>query len=211
MKALRAATVIAIAMLAVVCVVPMAESDAADSTATLGNPVVGSFDNMSGGKITIPVTYNSFDFGLNIKVIDNYDKEVVYNEKQTVPRGESDIVIDLSSYKSTGNHILNIELMPDLGSGASLNYYSKQVDVDVSYNIFSNWVTFAVIIAAVAIIGAVIYLRSREVSLKKDKENTMTFEQLEAERKAEMAAKSEKKGFKPKASATERKRYKGNE
>jgi hypothetical protein len=173
--------------------------------------VVGSFDNMSGGKITIPVTYNSFDFGLNIKVIDNYDKEVVYNEKQTVPRGESDIVIDLSSYKSTGNHILNIELMPDLGSGASLNYYSKQVDVDVSYNIFSNWVTFAVIIAAVAIIGAVIYLRSREVSLKKDKENTMTFEQLEAERKAEMAAKSEKKGFKPKASATERKRYKGNE
>ena len=59
-----------------------------------------------------------------------------------------------------------------------------------------------------ALIAIVAYFIIRGNTEKKSKEQTMTFEQLEAERKAEMAAKADKKGTQPKASSTERKKYK---
>ena len=63
-----------------------------------------------------------------------------------------------------------------------------------------------VIIIAVIAIVAVVYLKMRDTPKEKPE---MTFEQLEEERKAKMAAKSEKKTQKTESPSTERKRYTG--
>ena len=200
--------VIAVAILAAVCLVPVADSDAAPNC-ELGNPEVGSFDSMSGGKITIPVKHNSAgEFTLKILATDS-DSSYKYTDSVLVQRGSSDIVLDMSGLKSTGTHHIKIQLTPEEGKGVSLSWSTKDVVVKVSSNPLSNWTTYAIIVVAVIAILIIVFMKMRETSEKKNKEQTMTFEELEAQRKAEMAAKAEgKKGTQPKASSTERKKYK---
>ena len=201
------AAIAAVAIMAALCLVPMAESDAAEATCSIELPDVGSFDTMNGGTVTIKVTHNSFEFDLHVVVTDS-DSSYKYDEWQTVEKGAGEIKIKMSGLDSSGTHHVTIKLTPQDGSGATLTWYTQNLTIKVGSNPLSNWTTYAIIIVAVALIAIVAYFIIRGNTEKKDKEKTMTFEQLEAERTAEMAAKAEKKGTQPKASSTERKKYK---
>lgn len=209
MKSAIFATV-AIAILAVFCFVPVMDDADAAPTCTMDLPEVSSFDTMGGGKITINVTYNSFEFDLRAVVTENTTGDVLYDKVHKVPREKSTLTLDMSGYTDSGNHTMKLELMPAEGSGAELNYNTYLFTVDVKSNPLSNWTTYAIIAIAVIAIAIVVFIRMRDPEKKKT-EAPMTFEELEAQRKSEMAAKSgNKKGTQPKASSTERKKYKAN-
>ena len=80
------------------------------------------------------------------------------------------------------------------------------VGVEVTQNILSNWAVYGAIAVVVIIIVIFAYIKMRDTPKVKPE---MTFEELEAQRKADMAAKADKKQKKEKAPAptTERKRY----
>ena len=202
------AAIAAVAILAAAfCLVPMEESDAAEATCSIGAAKAGSFDTMSGGKITIEINHNSFEFDLKITVTES-GASYKHVEEQTIEKGQKEIVIKMGDMDSAGSHTIKIALEPAPGSGATLSWYEQNMSIKVGSNPLSNWTTYAIIIIAAVLIVIVAYVILRGSSDKKAKEQTMTFEELEAERKAEMAAKADKKGTQPKASSTERKKYK---
>ena len=201
------AAIAAVAILAAAfCLVPMAESDA-EASCSIGAPEASGFDTMNGGSITIKVNHNSFEFDLHIVVTDS-DSSYKYDEWQTVEKGDGSIKIKMSGLDSAGTHHVTIKLTPKDGSGATLTWTTQNMTIKVGSNPLSNWTTYAIIVVAIVLIAIVAYVFIRGSTEKKSKEQTMTFEQLEAERKAEMAAKADKKGTQPKASSTERKKYK---
>jgi len=202
------AAIAAVAILAAAfCLVPVAESDAADATCSINPAKAGSFDTMNGGKITIEINHNSFEFDLKITVTES-GSSYKHVEEQTVEKGQKEIVIKMGDMDSAGSHTVKIVLEPAPGSGATLSWYEQAMSIKVGSNPLSNWTTYAIIVVAIVLIAIVAYVFIRGSTEKKSKEQTMTFEQLEAERKAEMAAKADKKGTQPKASSTERKKYK---
>jgi preprotein translocase subunit SecF len=207
MKTAYAAIAAIAIMAAAFCLVPMAESDAAEATCSIEPAKSGGFDTMSGGKITIAINHNSFEFELKITVTES-GASYKHVEQQVIEKGQKEIVIKMSDMDHSGSHTIKIVLEPAAGSGATLSWYEQAMSIKVGSNPLSNWTTYAIIIVAVALIGIVAYFIIRGNTEKKSKEQTMTFEQLEAERKAEMAAKADKKGTQPKASSTERKKYK---
>ncbi len=75
--------------------------------------------------------------------------------------------------------------------------------VNVSKNVLSNWVTYLVIVIVIIVIAVFAYMKIRDTPKNKPE---MTFEELEAQRKAQMAEKSQKKS-KESAKTTERQRY----
>ena len=86
------------------------------------------------------------------------------------------------------------------------NVIHFNVNVEVTQNILSNWAVYGAIAVVVIIIVIFAYIKMRDTPKVKPE---MTFEELEAQRKADMAAKADKKQKKEKAPAptTERKRY----
>ncbi|MBE6514485.1 MAG: hypothetical protein II933_04495 [Candidatus Methanomethylophilaceae archaeon] len=207
MKYAYAAIAAVAIMAAAFCLVPMAESDAAEASCSIGPAQAGSFDTMNGGKITIAINHNSFEFDLKITVTES-GSTYKHVETQTIAKGQDEIVIKMGDMDSSGTHTITIVLEPAPGSGATLSWYEQSMSIKVGSNPLSNWTTYAIIIVAVALIAIVAFIFIRGSTEKKAKEQTMTFEELEAERKAEMAAKADKKGTQPKASSTERKKYK---
>ena len=111
-----------------------------------------------------------------------------------------------NDFKSEGDHKLVITFSSDNPYDYIFTPESTTVTVHVDSNVLSNWSTYLVIIIAVIAIVAVVYLKMRDTPKEKPE---MTFEQLEEERKAKMAAKSEKKTQKTESPSTERKRYTG--
>ena len=202
MKYARTALVLAIAMVAAFAIIPICDTDA-DVNIT-SNPT-SSFDTLKGGSITIPIssTYNdkfivTVDVSENGKSIKSVNKEIT--------KDTTSIVIDMPDFKSEGTHSLTITFTTDNPHDYSFDPDTLKISVEVKSNVFSNWTTYLVIIIAVIAIVVVVYLKMRDTPKEK---NTMTFEQLEAERKAEMAAKNEKKAQKTAPASTERKKYTG--
>ena len=112
----------------------------------------------------------------------------------------------MPGFKSEGYHTLEITFSTDNPYDYTFNPESTTITVHVDSNVLSNWSTYLIIIIAVIAIVVVVYLKMRDTP--KDKP-TMTFEELEEERKAKMAAKSDKRSQKSEAPSTERKKYTG--
>ncbi len=195
-----------IALVAVVvlalAVVPFGDSDGLASTE---KDDTYKFDNMSGGTLTFTVRNTgagATSFEMDVVVTEN-GKQVASLTGFNVPAGEiTKVSVKMGDFKSVGTHHLVVTCSPsDMFEG---NTYTFSVNVEVSKNLLSDWLTYVVILIVVIVVAVFAYLKIRDAPKKKTE---MTFEQLEAERKAEMSAKGEKKKAKDSAPKTERQRY----
>ncbi len=186
-----------VALFAIVCILPAA--DAAEITDTPNG--TQKFDNMKGGDINFTVKSNSV-FTMTVTVNDG-DRTVVVKDFDIVV-GTNAISIHVSD-PSPGMHQYRVICEPKGEFDNDLNAFS--VTADVSKNVLSNWVTYAVIILVVIVIAVFAYLKIRDTPKNKPE---MTFEELEAQRKAEMAEKGQKKQSKSTAKSTERQKYLAN-
>lgn len=202
MKYLKTAMVVAIALAAVVMVLPMEDSDG-DVRITSG--IEYKFDTLSGGSITIPISSSySETFTAHITVTEG--SKTVFEGDKEISRDTESINLSMPGFKSEGYHTLEITFSTDNPYDYIFNPESTTITVHVDSNVLSNWSTYLIIIIAVIAIVVVVYLKMRDTP--KDKP-TMTFEELEEERKAKMAAKSDKRSQKSEAPSTERKKYTG--
>ena len=190
-------------MLLALCLVPAVDADtyiSSDPSETL------EFDNMNGGDITFSV-YSDTSFAMDIKVVNENGGATVYTGTHSIRAGNNDVTIHVEGLEA-GDYYLNV--ICSGSSGEFTGPSSFHVNVHVDKNILSNWATYAVIIVVVIVIAIFAYLKLRDNP--KDKPQ-MTFEELEAQRKVDMAKKAEKKQKKekPVSSGTEKKRYSGGE
>ncbi len=184
--------IIAVAVLAVLCAVPCA--DAAEITKTPEGTL--DFDNMKGGDISFTVTSYS-EFTMTVTVTEG--SKTVATKEVEVSIGANNVSVHISD-PSPGTHQYRVTCAPssEFTSGTGFN-----VTADVSKNVLSNWVTYLVIVIVVIVVAVFAYMKIRDTPKNKPE---MTFEELEAQRKAEMAEKGQKKQAKS-SKTTERQRY----
>ncbi len=201
MKTGYVAAIAVLAMLAL-AVVPAIGEDA-DATAYLDTTKDHfEFDNMNGGTLTFGVdNLKGGSFVMDV-VVKEGDREVASKNGINIPAGEkTEVSIKMSDFKSVGTHTLTIECAPE----SQFEKNTMTVTVEVTKNLLSNWVTYVVIIIVIIVVAVFVYLKIRDSPKKKV---DMTFEQLEEQRKAEMATKGDKKRkTKEAAPTTERQRY----
>lgn len=188
-------------MLFVVCLLPAVDADTSITDSPRGTI---EFDSMNGGDITFTVDSDT-SFEMQVSVINESGGATVYTGTHQIHSGENVVTIHFEGL-GEGDYYLNVVCSGPSGEFNGPN--SFHVNVHVNQNILSNWATYAVIIVVVIVIAIFAYLKLRDNP--KDKPQ-MTFEELEAQRKAEMAEKAEKrqKKEKPASTGTERKRYIG--
>lgn len=188
-------------MLFVVCLLPAVDADTSITDSPRGTI---EFDSMNGGDITFTVDSDT-SFEMQVSVINDSGGATVYTGTYQIHSGENVVTIHFEGL-GEGDYYLNVVCSGPSGEFNGPN--SFHVNVHVNQNILSNWATYAVIIVVVIVIAIFAYLKLRDNP--KDKPQ-MTFEELEAQRKAEMAEKAEKrqKKEKPASTGTERKRYIG--
>ena len=191
---MKHAMVAVVALLAVVCVLPAA--DAAYFSGDMPDRI--EIDDNDAATIAFSV-YSDSNFPATITVTEG-DRKITTIE-QDITVGTNTIQIQISDL-SIGTHNLRIECTP-AGEFDGFNGFNVTVVVDQS--LLSNWVTYVVIIVVVIVIAIFAYLKIRDTPKSKPQ---MTFEELEAQRKAEMAEKADKKK-KPSSSekSSEKKRY----
>ena len=187
-------------MLFVVCLLPTVDADTSITDSPRGTI---EFDSMNGGDITFTVDSDT-SFEMQVSVINESGGATVYTGTYQIHSGENVVTIHFEGL-GEGDYYLNVVCSGPSGEFNGPN--SFHVNVHVNQNILSNWATYAVIIVVI-VIAIFAYLKLRDNP--KDKPQ-MTFEELEAQRKAEMAEKAEKrqKKEKPASTGTERKRYIG--
>ena len=188
-------------MLFVVCLLPAVDADTSITDSPRGTI---EFDSMNGGDITFTVDSDT-SFEMQVSVINESGGATVYTGTYQIHSGENVVTIHFEGL-GEGDYYLNVVCSGPSGEFNGPN--SFHVNVHVNQNILSNWATYAVIIVVVIVIAIFAYLKLRDNP--KDKPQ-MTFEELEAQRKADMAEKAEKrqKKEKPASTGTERKRYIG--
>ena len=207
MKSSRIA-VLAVVLLALT-IVPFAADDA-DAVAVIDNgegQVSWDFDNMDGGYIRFSVNNLDGSFTMDVTVYEGDDVVATLEGVRVAANSVTEVTVDMPDFKSVGSHLLRVECTP-AGQFDGSNAFN--LSVEVSKNLLSNWATYAVIAVVVIVIAIFAYLKIRDTPKNKPE---MTFEELEAQRKADMAEKAEKKQKKekPAAKTTERRKYTGGE
>lgn len=201
MKTGYVAAIAVLAMLAL-AVVPTIGEDADAITYLDTTKDHFEFDNMNGGTLTFGVdNLKGGSFVMDV-VVKEGDREVASKNGINIPAGEkTEVSIKMSDFKSVGTHTLTIECAPE----SQFEKNTMTVTVEVTKNLLSNWVTYVMIIIVIIVVAVFVYLKIRDSPKKKV---DMTFEQLEEQRKAEMATKGDKKRkTKEAAPTTERQRY----
>ncbi len=204
MKTGYVAAIAVLAMLAL-AVVPAIGEDADAITYLDTSKDYFEFDNMNGGTLTFGVdNQKGGSFVMDVVVLDESKNEVASKNGINIPAGEkTEVSIKMSDFKSVGTHTLTIVCTPESQFPPMQN--TNTVTVEVTKNLLSNWVTYVVIIIVIIVVAVFVYLKIRDSPKKKV---DMTFEQLEEQRKAEMATKGDKKRkIKEAAPTTERQRY----
>lgn len=199
MKTGYAAIVAIVALLAAVAV-PVCVEDS-DALASIDRPDSLEFDNMSGGTLKFVVdNTRGGSFEMDVSVLED-GKEVASEKGIQIPASQkTEVSVDMSDFTSVGTHTLTVKCTP----AGQFENSQFTVTVEVEENLLSNWMTYVVILIVVIVIAVFAYLKIRDSPKKKTE---MTFEQLEEQRKAEMATKTEKKKVKEAAPTTERQRY----
>lgn len=196
--------ILATTILALVCLIPVGDTDANVDISDCGRS--SSFDNMNGGSVWCDVANDASDTQIVVKVtLKNTGEEIGNSGTVDVPAAtESNpvtkVTISMKDYKSVGDHLIVITVY-DIDNHV---LDTREMTLAVDDNILSNWTTFAVIIVVVIVIAIIVYIRIRD-NHAKNETNKMTFEELEEQRKAQMAMKGEKK--KASGSSTERRKY----
>ena len=190
----RQIVVVLMAILAVACLLPA--TDAASITDRPSGSI--TIDDMNGGNIHFTV-YSATSFDMTVTVTEG--DRVVTEETYLLTAGQDNEISVPISGLSVGTHQLRVECTPSNEFSGSDGF---TIMVEVEQNILSNWVTYLVIAIVVIVIAIFAYLKIRDTPKNKPE---MTFEELEAQRKADMAQKAEKKQKKTAAPTTEKKRY----
>ena len=185
--------IVAVAVLAVLCVLPSADAavinDSPDGTL--------KFDNMSGGDIRFSIWSDS-EFTMTVTVTEG--SSTVATKEVEIATGTTEVSVHISS-PSPGTHQYRVTCSPSEQFPSYANGFN--VTVDVSKNVLSNWVTYLVVAIVIIVVAVFAYMKIRDTPKNKPE---MTFEELEAQRKAEMAEKGQKKQAKS-SKTTERQRY----
>lgn len=201
MKNMKAVLALAVMFVAVIGMVPMAESDA-DLTLT-NNPTHATFDSMNGGSFSFKLI-NTGNAG-EVKVTVTEGSETVYSKVHQIEGNGTDniITVSMGDFKSIGKHHV-VVTCESLSGEPFTGKHNFSMQIDVNENVLTSWTTYVVIIIVIIVIAILIYMKVRD---KPKAENTMTFEELEAQRKIEMSQKADKKSKKSSAASTERRRY----
>lgn len=194
---------IAFAIVAVLAlaVVPLAVADS--DAASLNNDVTAfTFKNDEGGTLTFTIDNSGGSrFTADVTVTEN--GRTVATATQTIAADVVEVSVPMKDFRSVGTHTVVVTVAPASQFDAGLNEFTATIVVEKS--LLSNWVTYLVIALVVIVIAVFAILKFRDQPKKKAE---MTFEQLEEERKAQMAAKaSGEKKTEKKAPSTERQRY----
>ena len=196
-----AKTIIALSVLLAVLAVPAFESDADLSVTDTGSDA--KFDTFNGGSLHFKVK-NTSETGCTIDVtVKNGDKTVgTANGYVIEADGITEVVVGMKDFTTAGAYNLDVYCVSNDSGNKFDNTGHFTVHVVVEKNVLSNWTTYVVIIVAIIAVAIIVFIKIRETPKKK---NAMTFEQLEAERKAKAAQKATKSNTP--APSTERKRY----
>lgn len=183
-------------------IVPLAIADS--DAASLNNDVTTfTFKNDEGGTLTFTIDNSGGSrFTADIAVTEN-GRTVATTSQEIEAKKVVEVSVPMKDFRSVGTHTVVVTVAPASQFSAGLNEFTATIVVEKS--LLSNWVTYLVIALVVIVIAVFAILKFRDQPKKKAE---MTFEQLEEERKAQMAAKAsgEKKAEK-KAPSTERQRY----
>ena len=195
-KALFAATLM-LAM-ALAFVIPAGESDGTVSSITVDG---GNVIHMERDKsVTIVLTYvadRNDSCVINVYDRSNASVPLIEPFTQTFDvTDEGKIEIPFSYNKAGASSVqLKITFSNDV-------YKDVYVTVEYSTSIWGNWATYGVIIVIIILIAALVVYKSRAAPKQ---QNQLTFEEIEAQKKAEKSAAPEKKSAP--AAKTERQRY----
>ncbi len=202
MKYGKALSIVAVLALAVVCLAPIVDDNDAASNSTLKDVYIKDNDitlSKDGeGSVTISyIATSTFNGTITIK---DGSKEV-YSENVK-------FYADTEKQEYTVNFVYG-----DGKSGTSLSLildgtdYNKSMIFNITYNstIWDHGSTYLVIIVVIILIIALVVYKSRNAP-KKEK-NTLTFEQVEAEKQASRNNTAPTKESKTPAVKSERQRY----
>lgn len=195
-KALLAAALM-LAM-ALTFVIPAGESDGTVSSITVEGGDVIKMDRDKTVEIVLDYVADRNDTCV-INVYDRSNPSIPLIEpiSQTFEvTDEGKIVIPFNYNKSGAGSIqLKITFSNDV-------YKDVYLTVEYNTSIWGNWTTYGVIIVIIILIAALVIYKSRSAPKEK---NQLTFEEIEAQKKAERTAAPKEKA--PAAAKTERQRY----
>ncbi|MCL2032973.1 MAG: hypothetical protein FWG96_06900 [Methanomassiliicoccaceae archaeon] len=196
-------TMIALAVI-MMAVIPMSmiTSDESDASMNFGDVRGEGFTNTGDGTLFIPlISTEAVPHDITITVTETEGGRVLATATVTVP-AETTYVAELRFRLGAGEHNLTVtctpaDPFPTPPGGNPINYIPVQVTVTES--IWSKPTTFAAIAVIAILIVIAAYMRMRSAPTTKPE---MTFTELEKRQKGSKADEE-----KPKASATERRRY----
>lgn len=199
--------VFAILAVLAVALVPVA-MDEADAVASVNNEKTDfTFNNDDGGTLTFSVTNDGSAFTMDVTVTEGTSTVATLTGVTVERNATTDVSVPMKDFKHVGTHTVVVTCTPASQFTDGSNVYNTfTATITVEKTLLSNWVTYLVVAIVIIVVAIFVYLKFRDQPKKK---SDMTFEQLEEERKAQMAAKGEKKrkDKEEKAPSTERKRY----
>ena len=211
MKAYNILAIAAAVVIALLIAAPMAESDAKMTLSNYGSTT--SFSDRDGGSIPFDVVNTGNETLMHVVITEIDTAKTVWEGDVKIEDGSSETTTTNVSIKiasgvlSVGHHELRVSCTSTDSSNPVSGKDTFTVSIDVKESLVSKWTTYVIIAIVVIIIAILAYIKIRDTPKS---ENTMTFEELEAQRKAEMAEKAEKKKNKSSSTSgpsTERKRY----
>ncbi len=192
-------TAIAIAMILAVLAVPMAGSDASLTISDVGSDA--KFDTFNGGSLSFSIHNTGEACTVDVVVTDGGREVARTNAYPIAAEGTTVVTINMKDFNRAGTYDLTVSCTSNDAVNAFDGKSYFNIHVVVEKNVLSNWTTYVVIAIAAIAIAIIVFIKMREAPKKKP---TMTFEELEEERKAKMAKKASKNVEAP---STERKRY----
>lgn len=204
-------TVLAVLAAMVLAAIPLA-ADGADALASVNNERTEfTFNNDDGGTLTFSVTNNGSAFAMDVTVTENGRTVAVLEDVEVAGgRGTTmDVSVPMKDFRSVGTHTVVVTCTPvsQFTEGSSV-YNAFTATITVEKSRLSDWVTYLVIAIVIIVVVVFVYLKMRDQPKKKP---DMTFEQLEEERKAQMADKGGRKKKEDKSPSTEKRRYGGSD
>ena len=182
-KAIIAAAIMVAASFMIL--VPMLENDAAVNSISIEGGNTITVDRATGGVIVL--NYNSTgNSSCTVSLYDAAYSTPIYSELVYFSSGDGSISIPLVYDKKDQSQV---QMKITFKNGSTEVYKDIYFTLKYTTSIWSNWAVYGIIAAVVILIIALVIFKSRSAP-KKDK-NTLTFEQIEAEKQAQKSAPKE--------------------
>ncbi len=182
-------------LMAFAFVIPAEDDDAAITSMSIEGGNTITVDQGKTVKIVLDYTTDRNE-GCTIKIVKVSDNTTVHNQYYSLVSGAGSLEIYLDDLGNTSPGKMKLTYT---SGGSDTSFY---FDINYTTSIWSNAAIYIAIIAIVILVIALVLFKSRMAPKQK---NQLTFEQIEAEKRAQKTSKPEEK--KPSASKSERQRY----